>query len=408
MLKRVNWYNSLVFSVLITILFSNNAIASEKRSLKSYITTDDRQSFWLFNNTDGIDLNENTVNVFISEEKHRISYQINTFFQKNRNIVGESFIKIKLDESSFIRLGQYYRDYSLYLNDRMSLGHMLISNNALPMKKVGYVTTTDANKFLSFQYGMSHGVFDKNTSYIKAPLLHEKFIYLNYSKNHYSFSVGFVHEAIWGGKIQNEGMQPSSLKDFFKVIIAADEPKKDGQAHANAMGNHLGIWDFNYQIKINSNEIKMYHQHFFEDTSGLRFANGIDGLWGVEFIDINNEKNVLLEYLHTTNQNSNPPYVNDAYYNHGLYKSGWSFKNKTLGNPYINSKEIVPVNVVNIGFSSNSKNYFYEFKSSRIINTKGAWNYMASINKKINKIIIGLTITNTFDNNTGFMINLEI
>tara|TARA_B100001175_G_scaffold241981_1_gene208345 strand:- start:5790 stop:7016 length:1227 start_codon:yes stop_codon:yes gene_type:complete len=408
MLKKVNWYNNLISSFLISILFSSNVIASDKHILKAYIGTDKSKSFWLLNNNGGIDLNEHTINLFIFEEKDKISYKINTFFQQNRNILGESFIKIDFDRSSFIRLGQYYRDYSLYLNDRISLGHMLISNNALPMKKVGYVSKTDVNKFLNFQYGISHGVFDKNTLYTKAPLLHEKFIYLNYSKNRYLFSVGLVHEAIWGGEINNEGQQPSSLKDFFKVIIAADEPKKDGQPHANAIGNHLGIWDFSYQVKINSNKIKMYHQHFFEDTSGLRFANGIDGLWGVEFIDNNNEKNILLEYLHTTNQNSDPPYVNEAYYNHSLYKMGWSFKDKTIGNPYINSKKIVPVNVVNIGFSNNSKNYYYEFKSSRITNTEDYWNYMVSIKKKINKTIIGLMMTNTFDNSTGFIINIEI
>tara|TARA_B100000965_G_scaffold406416_1_gene445218 strand:+ start:58 stop:1284 length:1227 start_codon:yes stop_codon:yes gene_type:complete len=408
MLKRVNWYNNLVFSFLITIFFSNNIIASDKLSLKSYINNENSESFWLFNNTGGIDLNEHTINLLISEKNNRISYQISTFFQQNLNIVGESFIKIDFDKSSFIRIGQYYRDYSLYLNDRISLGHMLISYNALPMKKVGYVSKNKRNNFLNFQYGISHGVFDENTIYTKAPFLHEKFIYLNYSKGKHSFSLGFVHEAIWSGEINNEGKQPSSFKDYLKVIIAADEPIKEGQDHANAMGNHLGIWDFNYQIKINSNEIKMYHQHFFEDTSGLRFANGIDGLWGIEFIDINNEKNILVEYLHTTNQDNDPPYINDAYYNHGLYKNGWSFKNKTLGNPYINSNEILPINVVNIGFSSNSKNYFYECKSSRMTNIQDDWNYMASIKKKISKMIIGLTITNTFDNGTGIMINLEI
>jgi len=408
MLIRMNYYNNLVFSFFITLLLSNNIIASDKYFLKSYINTDDKKSFWLLNNTGGIDLNEYTIDLLISGKNHRISYQINTFIQEDRYIIGESFIKINFDKSSFIRLGQYYRDYSLYLNDGLSLGHMLISKNALPMKKLGYVSKTATNKFLNFQYGISHGFFDKNTTYTKAPFLHEKFIYLNYSKSHHSFSVGFVHEAMWGGEIYNKGKQPSSLKDYFKVSIAADEPIREGQAHANAMGNHLGIWDFNYQLKINSNKIKIYHQHFFEDTSGLRFANGIDGLWGFEFINIDNEKNMLLEYLHTTNQNNNPPYVNDAYYNHGLYENGWSFKNKTLGNPYINSKEIIPLNVINIGFSSHSKNYLNEYKISRMTNIQDDWNYMVSIKKKISKIIVGLIITNTFDNTTGFMINLEV
>ena len=39
-------------------------------------------------------------------------------------------------------------------------------------------------------------------------------------------------------------ISPPGIKDFFKVFIAADEPIREGQDHANALGNHLGIWDF--------------------------------------------------------------------------------------------------------------------------------------------------------------------
>ena len=42
----------------------------------------------------------------------------------------------------------------------------------------------------------------------------------------------------------NPGNQPDSFKDFLKVIIAADEPKLEGEPHANALGSHNGIWDF--------------------------------------------------------------------------------------------------------------------------------------------------------------------
>ena len=39
----------------------------------------------------------------------------------------------------------------------------------------------------------------------------------------------------------------SSFNDYLKIFISADGPLLDGDAHANALGNHLGIWDFYFQ-----------------------------------------------------------------------------------------------------------------------------------------------------------------
>ena len=35
------------------------------------------------------------------------------------------------------------------------------------------------------------------------------------------------------------------------MFISADGPLLEGQEHANALGNHLGIWDFNLQWSSN-------------------------------------------------------------------------------------------------------------------------------------------------------------
>ena len=59
----------------------------------------------------------------------------------------------------------------------------------------------------------------------------------------------------------------------------------------------------------------------------------------------------MFEYLDTTHQDMNPPYVDDAYYNHGLYNMGWSYKNYTLGNPFINHIDVEPTEVFHIGIS---------------------------------------------------------
>ena len=104
--------------------------------------------------------------------------------------------------------------------------------------------------------------------------------------------------------------------------------------------------EFIFKKNNNNRILKVYYQHFFEDTSGLRFRNEIDGLWGLELNNYIQNSTFLLEYLHTTHQNMDPPYVAEAYYNHGVYQKGWSYKNYTLGNPLINHLNVEPVDVI--------------------------------------------------------------
>ncbi len=158
---------------------------------------------------------------------------------------------------------------------------MLVSNNAPPLNKIGYNSFKKFQK-ISFDFGLSHAILEKNDLYSSPPFIHEKYIYMNFNMGNNLYGIGFIHEAMWGGKINfDDGSQPKSFKDFLKVFIAADGPLIDGQPHANALGNHLGLWEFFFEKQLKSNTLKIYYQHLFEDTSGLRFHNRYDGLWGI-------------------------------------------------------------------------------------------------------------------------------
>ena len=108
------------------------------------------------------------------------------------------------------------------------------------------------------------------------------------------------------------------------------------EAKSGHSAGPLGMTEIFIHKNNNHQILKLYYQHFFEDTSGLRFRNEIDGLWGVELKNYIPETTILFEYLDTTHQDMNPPYVDDNYYNHGIYSMGWSYKDYTLGNPFIN------------------------------------------------------------------------
>ena len=334
-------------------------------------------------------------------------------FSGDRNFnFGESFIKHSFSNSLFLRVGKYYRDFSLYLNDDLSSGSMLVSHNAQALPKMGLVGSfrVKKRKDISFYWGISHGVFKKNEYYSDAPFLHEKFVYLNIIKNNFhSFSIGLVHEAIWAGTTtdlgsnNNPGNQADSFKDFLKVFIAADGPLLDGEPHANALGSHSGIWDFNYTKKHNNKELKLYYQHYFEDTSSLRFANKTDGLWGIELSNYLPKTNLLVEYLDTSNCCTNPPYQDDDYYFNYQYRDGWKYKNLIMGNPFVNNdRSRDEIKLFHIGVSKHINKSILNFKASRKTNKTDTTRYKLSFDRKINKASVFIYIVgNEQDSGVG-------
>jgi hypothetical protein len=351
--------------------------------------------WWSTYNSYGIAPSKIELAYRLEKQNKKIKYNFLIYGSKNRIYIGESFFSYKLPNNNFIKLGRYYRDFSSYLNDNLSSGSMLISNNAEPLPKVGFLGSYNIkkNKNFNLNFGIAHGFFKKNQLYKSAPMLHEKFIYLNYSKENKEWGIGLVHEAMWAGSTEKYGDFPSSFNDFLKVLIASDEPLRAGQDHANAIGNHLGIWDFYYKKNSSDRTLKFYYQHFFEDTSGLRFANRFDGLWGLELKNYLPNNIILFEYLNTMNQDRDPPYVNDTYYNHAQYSLGWSYKNYTIGNPFLNYLDPNPSKVFHIGIGSNkSENHTYKLLISRRINISDPIKFKVVYSKVVNKFLIDFFI----------------
>jgi len=381
MLKKLKIIKINKFLKLFVILsfIANTLLFTQEQEIKLKIQSnpDILDSWWLEKNNFGITHTSFDFQSHWELETLKTTYVINILAQEENIYFNESFIKHNFSDKIFLRVGRYYRDFSNYLNDELSSGHMLISNNAKPMPKIGLVTSQKIKKLekIDFDFGIAHGFFDKNDIYNKAPLLHEKFLYMNIRKNNYQVSIGFVHEAMWGGSTIIDGDQPDTFKDFLKVLISADGPDEGGP-HANALGNHLGMTELFFQKNNNNQILKLYYQHFFEDTSGLRFRNEIDGLWGVELQNYIPETTILFEYLDTTHQDMNPPYVDDSYYNHGTYSMGWSYKDHTLGNPFINHLEVEPTEVFHMGISGKIlSDYQYKIKASRRININDSVKY---------------------------------
>lgn len=393
---------------LIFLFFLSILLPNENKKISINIYDYDQPEWWSKFNNNGLNFTQS--NILLSYKNTFDNYEllINTHASNNKIIVGESYISLSVADSYKIKFGRYYRDFSTYLNNELSSGSMLIGVNALPTPKIGLLGENQIkrNSRLKFTYGVSHSILDKNDVYNKSPYIHEKFMYLIKNDNNHEYGFGFVHEAMWAGSTYLNGKFPSSFNDYLKVIISADGEKVDGQPHANALGNHLGIWDFYYIKKNKSNILKFYYQHFFEDTSGLRFANRLDGLWGFEYRDLSSGLNFLMEYLNTSNQDIDPPYVSENYYNHGEYTLGWSYKGYVIGNPFINNN---PSKVIHAGISNNDlNNYKFKILLSKRIDINNTLKYSFSAGKVYKNFTTSIFVNGSKSKNVGLRIDYDI
>ena len=410
----------LKYSLLVLLTINILQAQDYNSSLKIKSNPKNKNYWWLEKNNYGKSILDVEFEYTVELKKRSTSYKFNiSNAYKNINYIldgdnnftnkesgkttyiGEAFIKHDFSQNLFLRAGKYYRDFSTYLNDNLSSGSMLVSKNAQPLPKIGIAGKYKLkNKGIYFRYGLAHGFFKKNAFYSeKAPYLHEKFLYLDINKDNHKFSFGFVHDAMWGGATPTLGNLPSSFEDFLKVIIAADDilevDSNNPDYHQNAMGSHLGIWDFYYEKNsIDNQRFKFYYQHFFEDTSGLRFANKTNGLWGIELVNYIKNTTILFEYVDTSNAYDNPPYQRERYYWNHQYRLGWSYKGNIIGNPYVNTNRIKDTNLADLkeltqaahfGITGKvNSNIDYTIFASRRINIHENINYKISLISKIN------------------------
>jgi len=231
----------------------------------------------------------------------------------------------------------------------LSLGSMVLGSNAIPLPRVS-LSLPDYHLFkfknipIKIKGGLSHGWLDKGM-YSDAPMLHEKWLYLSFQNKNYSGHLGLVHEAIWGGATKTFGSQPTSFEDYLRVFfLLSGSSSATTKEQTNALGNHLGMWDVGMWVQKSSYDYHLYLQHPFEDQSGARWLlNYPDGLWGLSIHAKNKKAGVtdfLVELLYTMHQSgaeevSDSTYGWDDYYNNYLYRGGWVYKGKVVGNPML-------------------------------------------------------------------------
>ena len=421
------------YKIVLLLFFITIVSAQERQSILQIHSNPTNSTFWwLEKNNYGKSVVDTEIEYQWSLKNKKTTYQItlSNAYKSYRSqhdmsydgfvdykishwlLLGESFIKYNFSDQTFLRVGQYYRDFSQYLNDDLSSGSMIISKNAQAMPKIGLVTNKDVGKNINFNFGIAHGVLADEGYYTKAPYLHEKFLYLNIDHNETDkISIGFVHEAMWGGATPESGQHPDTFEDFLKVFISADGEKEVGSVHtANALGSHIGIWDFYYEKNNDEKKLKLYYQHFFEDTSSLRFTNKLDGLWGLELNNYIPNTTTLIEYLDTTHSSTVSDYGNDYYYWNYQYRLGWAYKDRIIGNPFVNTNYFTEeqfIKLIHLGIEGTIFSSQYQIKAARKINTHDNIKFQFTLNKSLSERIDFTTFVVGEGNNNGLGFSLS-
>jgi hypothetical protein len=332
--------------------------------------------------------------------------------QTNQLLLAEAYGKVAY---GIIEFYGGRRRQTIGLGDTtLSSGFMANSGNALPIPKVqlatrGYIPLGFLKSWLAVNAGFAHGWF--NVPYINKSYLHQKYLYLRFGKPKAPVQVhlGLNHQVQWGGEadyligspVAVNGKLPSSFKYYGNIILAtnpgqwsaADYTSFDG---AYRIGNHLGSIDAAIEVRNGWGHWLLYHQHIYEDVSGLLFLNAPDGLTGLRWVrhsqgagkGTNGVNHIVIEYVSTLDQSGATFDVpgsmyqgTDNYFNHGQYREGWSYLGRSLGTPLIGAKtELRGAAQTNLFFPNNRIQALY-VGASGLLYSRLTWTTRLTYNR---------------------------
>jgi hypothetical protein len=358
-------------------------------NVSSFFSSEDQVPFWFYTNT---------ANKFSAQTDLAVSAKFTSAFDFGNSIafVGLNGTYRNGFEDRFQRIEMYAgfmnnwlmatlgpKRPELKLNGLSATNqNFLWSGNARPLpgfllEAPKWVRIADG---LFFDWGIGHYVLN-DERYVKDTWVHFKEVSVKWNVNELNtLKFKLQHVAQWGGNSPVYGAQPRDLSAFIDVFMAkrGGENTVEGD-QINAIGNHMGSFLLEYELRQPIGNFLFYHEHPFEDGSGTRFANFPDGVWGISFAPENKKmfSRVLYEFITTKNQSGRvEPSGFDRYFSNKLYRTGWAYENTIIGFPFfiydpsvVITEETTPIisDVVQLhhfGVNGYFGNFAWTFKSS--------------------------------------------
>lgn len=366
----------LFFLFLSSVIFSQERAVTYDVSLSGYVSQKKNLPFWAVTNRNGIVPESNggllSLGLFSDfNPKHKIQFAYGVaaagiISRTDRTLlldqlyISTKWEKIRLD------IGMIHPDTE-YGGLSSTNGNIVYSNNSRTLP--GYNLRTD---FISLPYTKGIVAFKFNWAdymmiddrYVDHTRLHNKSFFVKVTPlKRLDVIIGLEHWAQWGGNSPLLGKQPSSFKDYLRIVTAQGGGEGASESDViNVLGNHLGAEHLKIIYRANKFTLSFYYDIPFEDRSGLKFRNAPDGIYGI-YLKTNKNKqwitDVLYELTYTKCQSgprhdrpATPEEMekqdpdswsygriilggNDNYFNNGEYKSGWTYYGKTIGTPFI-------------------------------------------------------------------------
>ncbi len=355
--------NKWLFNFIIICISASTIInAQDSLDISGHFTSKglikkNRQTFWTYTNSEG----------FLSEES---DYGISAFAKANYNITSQHTLEFGVGgylSNGFqneLRRSQLYLEYrnnwfkvnlgaksdvSSNINLSTINQNILVTGNARPLPGILLSTSNPIHIFeqISIEGEIGHYEFNDNRR-TKNVLLHYKMLKINWNINELnSISATLRHYVQWGGTLEDGTELPSDFNAYLRIFAGANGGDINNPNEAiNALGNHLGSYQINYEKKLNNGMLSFYHQSLFEDRSGRELANFPDGVWGINYLKKNRGvlTQILYEYIQTVSQSGRPTATEglnqqsggDNYFRNSIYPSGWTYNGLIVGLPFIN------------------------------------------------------------------------
>ena len=318
--------------------------------------------FWLITNNfgripsnSGSQINASIYNTpFLTDRYLTVSYKASvTGYQSNEKrtfFINEMYASLNFLDGQ-LDLGVKHPKI-LWEGLSSSNGNIAMATNARSfpgynLQLIHYIALPFAKNWLSFKGNYGDYLLMDNRS-VKNTRLHTKSIFFKSKLNDaYDLVIGVNHYAQWAGTSKIFGKQPSSFKDYLRIITGSSGGKDARESdQINVLGNQLGSYLIQLNYKGEKTNWNFYWSHLFEDRSGREMANYPDGLYGF-FMDFKKDKSLithlLVEFTYTKNMSYNPNHLIrsfDNYFNNTGYQSGWTYFGNTIGSPYFTTEPV--------------------------------------------------------------------
>jgi hypothetical protein len=347
-----------LFFIFLSTLANAQYSGNNSISVESLYSTGDDLPFWFSHNQSGKYETPSKTNQLLSLQSY---HRVNNLFKSSLDIkAGADFIGTYSNQFNFhfnelfagVMLWNFKLEGGLFLDEEnfaglsSTNGNIDRSLNARPYPKIRLATDQFIPFFFFKDWFSYKAEYDEgwlgDEQYVKETHLHHKSLYGKFRLNkQLILTAGLNHYVMWGGNSPEYGKLPTDFNSYLRYITgragSSAFPETDQQ---NVAGNQFGSYYMQLELNKNNYNLTFYYSHPFEDKSGMGYDNWRDNLLGV-MIDFKKRaivEKVLYEFMYTINQ-SGPIHQyhvmrgRDNYYNHGVYRSGYTYKGYVMASP---------------------------------------------------------------------------